>query len=139
MSNPNPTSGIVADRVHSLVASHGFHLSKDPWDFEYAPSQGADRMFRIDLTRTGGGARIGGSAEEEHRVVVWLARKTRRDPHGAIRQLRADLDLIEASLLSDTSVFYVLDDTVNAECRLPLVDSDFVVAQLSATVSFEHE
>lgn len=134
------TIGAVSDRLHALVTAQGFTLAKDAFDFDRQPSQSLEKCFRIHTGREGTEGYLGGDQMERHTVDIWIARKTKRDPHGAARQLTVDLDLIEAALVRDTALdYWVGDDSVTTEQPEPRDDQDYQVARLSAVVEFDRD
>lgn len=136
------TIGAVTDRVNSLVATQGFARSTDHFDFVHQPDQNIDRIYRVESERVGSNGYIGGDQEEVHRVSVWLTRKVRSDSHGASRQLKADMDLVEQALIDDSILadYNVQDEPgPDGSVQLPDPDATHVIARLSAVVDFDRD
>jgi len=136
------TIGIVWDRVNSLVVAQGYVRSHDPFSFDYQPDTKLDHIYHIRSSRVGTEGMLGGDQTERHAFTVFLAARAKRDPYGAVRQVKVDMDLIEQALLADESSatygYYVIDDGVSSDCQLPpSTDADFVVGQLALVVEFD--
>jgi hypothetical protein len=136
------TIGIVWDRVNSLVTAQGYARTTDPFSFDYQPDTKLDHVFHFQSARQGAEGIMGGDQTEKHQFTIFLAQRAKRDAYGAARQLKVDMDVIEAAMLGDVSNtaldYYVPDDGVTSDCRLPpSTDSDFVIGQLSVQVEFD--
>jgi hypothetical protein len=138
------TIGPVFDRINSVVASQGFVQSRDPFSFDRQPDKQLDQCFRVESTRSYTGGYFGGDQEERHTMVIWVARKIRNNPHGAVRQVKVDMDVIEATINADsisaTEDYTVLDEPApTSDVQLPQVDATHVVGRLVATVDFDRD
>jgi len=134
------TLGTVYDRVNSIVADQGFTRAKEPFSFDMQPAQQIDQTYYVESERDDTIGYFGGDQGESHRFQIWLARKRKTDPHAAARQLKVDMDLIEAALYGDSATFdyQVLDDSVTSDVGLPSEnDEDHVVGELVATLDFD--
>ncbi len=133
------TSGAVYDRINSVVFGQGYLRSKDPFSFEYQPRQALDACFYVEMEQDTTDGYSGFAQGELHRVRVWVARRVRRDPHGARRQLIADLELLEVPLYQDYANFgyHVADDSVLKNIPSPLDEWDYAVGMLELIVDFD--
>ena len=132
------TGGAVTDRINTLVAAQGFIRAKEPFSFDLQPDQNGDRIFRVELSLSNVGGYIGMAQAEIHQCEIWIARAVKRDAHGAVRQLQADMELIESALIADYAAFDYNVEKTGADVRLPeSSDTAFVVACLSAGVDFD--
>lgn len=131
--------GVVWDRMSSVVVAQGYVRTADPFDFDFQPDTKLDHVFHLRSSRVGTEGYIGGDQGETHRLSIFLAQRAKRDAWGAARQLKVDMDLIEAVLLGDetneTFGYFVLDDGVQSESQLPAGgEADFVVGKIDATI-----
>lgn len=136
------TSGLVFDRINSLVALQGFQRSLDAFNFDRQPEQTLDRCYFVEMDRGSTSGYFGGDQAELHSTSIWLARRVKSDQHGAARQLRADLDLLEAALYADFAAYsYSISDDPGVETSIPDPgpDATHVVARLTATVDIDRE
>ena len=137
-----PTIGTVWDRINALVVAQGYALSHDMFDFDTQPDTRLDQIYYVTSARAGTEGFLGGDQDELHAFQIFLASRTRRSSAGAARQLKVDMDLIEAAILADdtnaTYDYFVTDDGVQSDCRLPAKDADFVIGRLAMTVQFAH-
>lgn len=138
-----PTIGTVWDRMHILVAAQGYALSRDAFDFDIQPDSKLDTVYFIKSARMSTAGFLGGDQDEQHLFEIYLAARTKRQSTGAARQLKVDMDLIEAAVLGDdtnaTYDYFVTDDGVSSLCQAPATDADYVIGRLSMTVQFAHE
>lgn len=136
------TIGIVWDRISTIVATQGYVRSHDPFSFDYQPDTKLDHVFHFRSERVRTDGYLGGDQSEQHTVTVFLATRSKRDPYGAVRQMKVDMDLIEQTLLGDASNetlgYFVIDDGLASQCQLPpSTDADFVIGQLVAQIEFD--
>ena len=136
------TIGYVLDRINSLVALQGFSRSLDAFNFDRQPQETLDRCYYIESQRGETTGYFGGDQGETHPTTIYLARKVRSDQHGAVRQLRVDLDLLEAALYNDFAAWaYSISDDPGVETLIPDPgpDATHVVARLMAVVDIDRE
>ena len=134
-----PTLGTVWDRVSSLVAAQGYVRATNPFDFDQQPETKLDKVYCQSSTRRTTEGYLGGDQGETHEFEIYLAQKTARDPWGAVRQLKADMDLVEQAVAGDDAAFdyHLLDDGVSSDCRAPTQTANFAVGQLKLAVAFD--
>jgi parallel beta-helix repeat protein len=133
------TIGAIWDRLSSIVVAQGYTRSRNPFDFDQQPDSRLNLVFHMASSRSGTEGYLGGYQGELHRVDIFLARRAKSDPWGAARQLKVDMDLVEATVLADspTEDYILQDESVESEIRDPGPDDDYVVGRLSFTVDFD--
>ena len=133
------TLGTVWDRISALVVAQGYVRSTDAFDFDMQPDGKHNKAFCLSSERGGTDGYLGGDQAETHVFTIYLAQRISRDVWGAVRQLKADMDAVEAAVAADyaTYDYNLQDDGVSSECRTPPDTADFVVGQLQLSIEFD--
>ena len=131
------TAGIVYDRLNSVVASNAFVQAKEAFSFDLQPDAATDARFRIEMATDEVDEYIGPQEGVIERADIWIARKIKRDPIGAYRQLLVDLDLIEQQLSRDYPNLDYHVRKLSRDCPQPDTDAVFVVGRLVAAVDYD--
>jgi hypothetical protein len=134
-----PTIGTVWDRISSVVATQGYARARTPFDFDLQPDTKLDKVFHMTSERSATDGYLGGDQGESHAFSIVLAQRVARDPWGAARQLKVDMDAIEQAVLADYAAYdyNVQDNGVSSDCRQPSADADFVIGKLGLGVEFD--
>lgn len=134
------TTGEVWDRIRAIVEAQGYYRSLQPFDLDNQPDTVMENAFHMLSERAGSINLVGGGTIPQHQFTIFLAQKTKRDPWGAARQLKVDLDLLLTTITNDFPAYdYVVMDEPRptSECLPPGPEKDFVVGRLTLTVDFD--
>ena len=133
------TIGALWDRLIAVVIAQGFAKARTPFDFDRQPDGTLDQAFCLSSVRDSTQGYLGGDQAEQHTVTIYVARRIKRDDWGAVRQLKADLDAIEAVVCTDYANYdyVVVDDGVTNDVKEPSASEDYVVGRLRLKVDFD--
>ncbi len=134
------TTEQVWDRIRALCEAQGFVTALSAFDFDQQPDGRLDRTYHLRSEQQPPEEYLCGQLNENHRFIVYLAIKIRRDGFGAARQLKVDMDLLEQAIAGDYPEYEycVLDEPpVESEVQNPGTDQDYVVGRLSGLLTID--
>lgn len=136
---PITSIGALWDRIGVIATAQGFRRALQPFDFDLMPDGMLDQSYHLSSERASTQGYLGGDQAEQHSVSIYICRRIKKDAWGAARQLKVDLDALEAVLVTDYANYdyVVVDDGIQSDIRDPGLNEDFVVGRLTATVDFD--